>query len=157
MSDVIDFLEARLTRGEADGRWWGAKWATEKAEPAQLARLAAARDPVNGGWNFGSDPAAAFGPEEQFFFVIEPEDKSRAAAAEFWERLSVCPTPAATLAGFMLRSAFIDGFALGATDVWDATGHCKTGIAAARCRRATTNQVSTGALVVIDDVQRDGE
>lgn len=122
MSDLMDLIQSKLERAEAEGRQFGFKWAAEKAEASQLARLAAARDPVEGGWDFDADPArSAFGPHERFYFIIEPDDESRAAAANFWKR-QPCQAhrhSSDDRAKQLLASAFVHGFALGAMDAWE--------------------------------------
>lgn len=120
MESVIDRLRASA-REEDDqdtkaGRDAGQRWAKQSAEAVELRRLETAIDPqLEGGWGFVDSEYSAYHSAEAFVFIIDPDNEGvRGVVGLFWQG----QVDEEKYALEYPSSAFVQGFAEGAMEVW---------------------------------------
>jgi hypothetical protein len=105
------FVEQEFKQGREAGR----AWAMNRAEAAELERLAAFVERCGLDWDGLFDRAGtdAYSAGERIVFAILPEDDGdRGASHCFWEMNAGDPDLA-------MRPEFVRGFAEGAVELWD--------------------------------------
>jgi hypothetical protein len=119
MKDAITRLRASYEKLGSDryqqGHEAGQEWAKSEAEADQLEGLLHNREALGNDWwqNFEPQVQSAWGPDEQVFFWVCPEDDGdRHAAEEFWDAI--------TRGDRVLNCDpnYVRGFAEGAIKLW---------------------------------------
>jgi hypothetical protein len=121
VKEVIERLRASKAESTIDakaaGREAGREWASDEATYEELRNLERFRDANAQDWDSAFDAdGSAYGPEERFAFVIEPNtDGERQAARDIWECIL-----GEGWDHMIRQEGFVAAFADGALEVWDA-------------------------------------